>query len=1789
MVILEKLLKFLVFAAFLYSCNFSPQEQTEEKTFFQKKAEVEKQATLQSTNNPIPLPNQPAATCSQNVSNLSVGTTIDGTSDGGPVNVNCATGYVANHETVTCGSNGEFIEGTIACFAVGCSQNVSNLETGNSINGIFNGGLVEVKCATGFTANVSKVSCASNGEFLEGEILCIPNACSSTQVPNSEESEPNSIAGVTGQNVEVKCLPGYSGGGNVTCQPDGQFTTVSCDAITCSQNVSNLAFGSSISSVFGEDEATVNCMEGYTASSARATCGANGNFTEGIISCDAITCSQSVSNLASGSSISSVFAESGATVTCAAGYTASSATATCRADGNFVEGTISCIPITCTQENITNLESGTSVSNVFAENPTDVTCAAGYEANFKTVTCGADGNFVEGVISCIELVDQKNTNYLTADFGHNINLGDVCNPTGPDNSGVIHQVGKKMITVTNYPRLVTDEGQGICISSDDREPEYFTVKFKCLGNGVIDWSQSDFSGCSDFAERIFKCDEFGNPGIYVTQNNLTTFTRSDDNFESRYQTDNTWFDKLTNQYQHIAALCGSQNWSAQCIINPNSNSCYGAFGHDSINFPDQMFPTMLGGDLANSTPGYQGSLNPDLDSTVWSYFVVEPRATGSSIAKNTLATRRDPTVNFANYKTHKIDLSPFNNNVGATDHRTRTSLGYGQAKAFYNSSAIKEFRYMASPPSDNKEYYYDHIPMLFYGSGELPNLLDGEGKFLTANTNKYFSRVCEFGCKNLVITSHSNCDSISPTDQDTRYVCLPQNIDLSIHVYDAGNTLFQIKGFDDVKIYGLNFRIHGSPRFSEVYDHYLKTKAEGKWNNDEAQKVIDYLFPIIDYYYDLTDSTADIDYTSPSVAIVGNKSEIYPSFDPSNGRHTVWYSTILDNNKYDWKDLPNFGFSRSQSRTIWNLANNEGNILNAIDSGAPYKSGYEYLLGFADSYFTWNTARQIAPTDSCFEINNTEKLTISDVSLQCSVSGTAILPNAKKNIIHGFSLEGISLADFENFGFIFNEDYENEVGYLIYPYKYPAEFLDDENALRSDLSTEEVTSLDEFKTKFRTNYKKDFYVMGSGLGVANLGEQVRPDRISVDVAAADLADNFSLMYNMCQNINGETLNTSVCDPNNNYDLDGLFSPNKFFNPFYYEDQGPETRAPDPLLNPPNLFNNSVYLRSFNLDRNLNPYLQAKRENPIEPILIDTTTYPDAIRAAYNLNECTPFNKGVTPWAVDQVGQSSAQGVDDFCGAEGYYYSDAMEIDYLVISNSTFKNMSGNGVMISTFIDPINLGGNYELLMTNGINALVFNSVFYNQLVDMYDVNFRRTNLRTERNKNLVQLFERNVFAYGVQGKVTGEGTGEPIMKFSNNLFLNLPVGGYHGLFRSFYLHNGHLGLDNLLEDSQQTPLMYDYLKPYGVRHSIYNSAAYLNNSPLIYSSNYRPKQHGFDYNFNYNLYLGVISDFWYTTFGSRAYNYIKTPLLDNIFKSPIGSQGCFPECPNIDSSESYPFYSPYYGFYGFGKDEIGAFLGHYENTSFSFYYGLDKFLLKGSLANHLYDNNDGLINDINFSTNRSDFEYDQWGKIYPFDGTVQYFYGSLNSNFVKINKPVIGHTPRLTSSEFLNRAPASTSQRVTYLWESCYGNGDPVNDNYSLDYFVNDIDSSLSPTYRCITGDTGSIFSDPENQPTVVVDMFEAIANKNSLPQSDGEASNLSTVEEIVTMFDIKKNSPVVNECDNLKNYFENNLAPALHFGSPVLKTGMKLSVYRDFNGVYRKATTARGPFEIVGSTITCE
>ena len=153
--------------------------------------------------------------------------------------------------------------------------------------------------------------------------------------------------------------------------------------------------------------------------------------------------------------------------------------------------------------------------------------------------------------------------------------------------------------------------------------------------------------------------------------------------------------------------------------------------------------------------------------------------------------------------------------------------------------------------------------------------------------------------------------------------------------------------------------------------------------------------------------------------------------------------------------------------------------------------------------------------------------------------------------------------------------------------------------------------------------------------------------------------------------------------------------------------------------------------------------------------------------------------------------------------------------------------------------------------------------------------------------------------------------------------------------------------------------------------------------------------------------------------------------------------------------------------------------------------------------------------------------------------------------------------------------PPNLAQRVKYLWEECYGNssGTSWQSEHSLVNYTNDIDSTKSFLYRCITGDTQSDFINSIVIENLMGDIHTRFIDINHLGRDGANLQNRPTEQEIIDFYDITKNTNNLDECTALKTIFEStdNKAPALHIDSTTLKTGLKLSVYRDWNGVYRK------------------
>ena len=181
------------------------------------------------------------------------------------VTATCNTGYSNNGAGTTdftCTASGIF-EGA-PCTVNACTSTTvpnSNAAADESVAGV-TGDIVQVACDEGYSGGGAFVCSAQLGEF-EGT-TCTANSCLSTQVANSNFAETDSIAGVTAEVVAVQCNDGFSGSGDAICGTDGMFTTVECSPNPCTPAEVQFSDRASTSSLLGamNDVVVVVCDEG---------------------------------------------------------------------------------------------------------------------------------------------------------------------------------------------------------------------------------------------------------------------------------------------------------------------------------------------------------------------------------------------------------------------------------------------------------------------------------------------------------------------------------------------------------------------------------------------------------------------------------------------------------------------------------------------------------------------------------------------------------------------------------------------------------------------------------------------------------------------------------------------------------------------------------------------------------------------------------------------------------------------------------------------------------------------------------------------------------------------------------------------------------------------------------------------------------------------------------------------------------------------------------------------------------------------------------------------------------------------------------------------------------------------------------------------------------------------------------------------------------------------------------------------------------------------------------------
>ena len=107
----------------------------------------------------------------------------------------------------------------------------SDKSTTGAITGTI-GSSKTVTCNTGYDGTkIFTATCGTGGTF--NSITCAAKTCAATEVTNSDRSTVGAITGTTGSTTTVTCVTGFKGGGTATCGTNGVFNTLICSASDC--------------------------------------------------------------------------------------------------------------------------------------------------------------------------------------------------------------------------------------------------------------------------------------------------------------------------------------------------------------------------------------------------------------------------------------------------------------------------------------------------------------------------------------------------------------------------------------------------------------------------------------------------------------------------------------------------------------------------------------------------------------------------------------------------------------------------------------------------------------------------------------------------------------------------------------------------------------------------------------------------------------------------------------------------------------------------------------------------------------------------------------------------------------------------------------------------------------------------------------------------------------------------------------------------------------------------------------------------------------------------------------------------------------------------------------------------------------------------------------------------------------------------------------------------------------------------------------------------------------------
>jgi hypothetical protein len=284
--------------------------------------------------------------------------TPGGTNTGDTATYTCNTGYstASGVSSRTCNVTGGVASwspggASLSCSVVSCGAPPNGSNSAVAFTTTNYNDTAMYSCNNGYTGGPSTITCQANGNWSGGGLSCTPVSCGAAPAANANGTVSGS--GTTYNSTRTySCNAGYMGGGNLTCESDGDWSAATAPACTlisayCSTTApvnGSVTGGNTLGSV-----ATYSCGTGYMIASGNAmrTCNANG--PSGTLSgtqptCGPVSCGAAPDGNFSTATATSTVYEGLATYTCNSGYVVSggNTTRTCTAAGTWSGTPLSC-------------------------------------------------------------------------------------------------------------------------------------------------------------------------------------------------------------------------------------------------------------------------------------------------------------------------------------------------------------------------------------------------------------------------------------------------------------------------------------------------------------------------------------------------------------------------------------------------------------------------------------------------------------------------------------------------------------------------------------------------------------------------------------------------------------------------------------------------------------------------------------------------------------------------------------------------------------------------------------------------------------------------------------------------------------------------------------------------------------------------------------------------------------------------------------------------------------------------------------------------------------------------------------------------------------------------------------------------------------------------------------------------------------------------------------------------------------------------------------------------------